>query len=160
MIILGIDPGMAVTGYGIIKTKNKDMKTKNSLVYVAHGVIKTPVGMEMGERLKMLRLKLRKIIRDYRPHCLVIEQHFFGRNSKTAMVVGQARGVVLMTTAECRLPLFEYQSLAVKKMLTQDGRAEKMKIQKVVQKILRMKKRPTPNDAADALALAIYHTLK
>lgn len=160
MIILGIDPGMAATGYGIIKSSVQSAKFKKKLVHVAHGVIRTPVGMRIGERLKSLRLELRKIIREFNPHCIVVEQHFFGKNSKTAMVVGQARGVLLMTAAESKVPLFEYQSLAVKKMLTNDGRAEKMKIQKKVQKILKMKKHPTPNDAADALAIAICHTLR
>lgn len=156
MIILGIDPGMAATGYGIIKSS----KLNKNFVHVAHGVIRTAVNMGIGERLKTLRLDLRRIVKKFKPDCCVIERHFFGKNSKTAMVVGQARGVIVMTLAEFKLPTFEYQSLAVKKMLTQDGRAEKMKIQKTVQKILKMKKRPTPNDAADALAMAICHSLK
>lgn len=155
MIILGIDPGIAVTGYGIIQT----LKHKN-ILHVAHGVIKTPVGVRVGQRLRRLRLELKKIIKEHHPECVAIEQHFFGKNSKTAMVVGQARGVVLMTMAESKIPLYEYQSLAVKKMLTNDGRAEKMKIQKTVKKILKMKKHPTPNDAADALAIAICHSLR
>lgn len=170
MIILGIDPGMAVTGYGIIKTlKQKNLpagrqgikaRKQNDLVHVSHGVIRTPAGMEIGERLKKLRLNLRKIIKEFCPECMVIEQHFFGRNSKTAMIVGQARGVIIMTAAEFNLASFEYQSLSVKKLLTNDGHAEKMKMQKTVKKILRLKKHPTPNDAADALAIAICHSLQ
>lgn len=154
MIILGIDPGIATTGYGLVK---KIKKSKNNLACIDYGVIKTPCGMEIGERLLLLRRGLRKIIREYIPDCLVLEKHFFGKNSKTAMVVGQARGVIIMTAAEFKLPFFEYQGLAVKKLLTNDGRAEKMKIQKTVAKILRMRKHPTPDDAADALAIAICH---
>lgn len=159
MIILGIDPGMASTGYGIIK-KIKIKNKKSKIVHLSHGVIKTPVGRGVGKRLRELRLKLRKIIRQFYPDCMVIEQHFFGKNSKTAMVVGQARGVILMTAAEFKLPTFEYQSLAVKKLLTNNGRAEKMEIQRKVQRILKMKAHPTPDDAADALAIAICHGLK
>ena len=156
MLILGIDPGMATTGYGLIKQNKKG----DGLLYVACGVIKTPVGMEMGKRLKLLRRDLKKIIKSYSPDCSVLEQLFFGRNAKTAMTVSQARGVIMLTMAESNLPLFEYQGLTVKKTLTQNGRAKKRQIQKTVRKILKMRYLPRPDDAADALGMAIYHALK
>ncbi|TSC54088.1 MAG: crossover junction endodeoxyribonuclease RuvC [Microgenomates group bacterium LiPW_16] len=98
-IILGIDPGMATTGFGIVKSKRK-----RDLVYICHGVIKTPVGMPMGERLLLLCKRLREIIAVHKPTAIIIEQLFFGRNAKTAMMVGQARGVVMMTAAEVHVP--------------------------------------------------------
>lgn len=147
-IILGIDPGTATTGFGIVRWNRK-------MDHLAHGVIKTPVGMPMGERLLLLRRELKKIIADYKPQTVIIEQLFFGRNAKTAMMVGQARGVVMMTAAEAKLPVLDYQGLWVKKKLTGDGHASKKKIQQVVRKILRLHRLPRPDDAADALALAI-----
>lgn len=154
MLILGIDPGTAATGYGLIEAKNN---RATDLIHVAHGCIRTPAGMEMGERLVLLRREIKKLIKTYKPDCLVMEQLFFGQNSKTAMSVGQARGVVIVTAAESRCPFFEYQSLAVKLSLSGYGRSNKKKMQKTVKKILRMKEIPRPDDAADALAVAIYH---
>ncbi|MBI4999356.1 crossover junction endodeoxyribonuclease RuvC [Candidatus Gottesmanbacteria bacterium] len=152
-IILGIDPGTATTGYGIVKWQMA--KRKWQMGYVAHGVIKTPVGMPMGERLLLLRRNLKKIIKVHKPTTIIIEQLFFGRNSKTAMMVGQARGVVMVTAAEANLPIFDYQSLWVKKKLAGDGHASKKRIQQVVRKTLGLYRLPRPDDAADALALAI-----
>lgn len=154
-ITLGIDPGTAATGYGIIRRQKTGDRRQNNLVYVTHGVIKTPVGMPMGERLLLLRRKLREIIKTYKPQTIVIEQLFFGRNSKTAMTVGQARGVVLVTAAEANVPTCEYQSLWLKKKLIGNGHASKKEIQQFVRKTLRLDKLPRPDDAADALALAI-----
>lgn len=151
-IILGIDPGTATTGFGIVKSKRK-----RDLVYICHGVIKTPVGMPMGERLLLLRRELKKIIATHKPNTIIIEQLFFGRNAKTAMMVGQARGVVMMTAAEVHVPTFDYQGLWVKKKLSGDGHASKKRIQQVVRKILKMARLPRPDDAADALALAICY---
>jgi len=107
MIILGIDPGTASTGWGaikIVKIKNKKEK-RNGLRCLSYGCIKTPMGMVMPKRLLLLRKELRKIISFYKPDCLATEQLFFGANSKTAMSVGQARGVVMVTAAESNLPL-------------------------------------------------------
>lgn len=151
-IILGIDPGTATTGFGIVKSKRK-----RDLVYICHGVIKTPVGMPMGERLLLLCKRLREIIAVHKPTAIIIEQLFFGRNAKTAMMVGQARGVVMMTAAEVHVPTFDYQGLWVKKKLSGDGHASKKRIQQVVRKILKMARLPRPDDAADALALAICY---
>lgn len=152
MIILGIDPGTATTGYGLIKGQKK-------IEYLAHGIIKTPVGMPMGERLLLIRQQLKKVIVTYKPMTVVIEQLFFGRNAKTAMMVGQARGVILMTASEAKLPIFEYQGLWVKRKLSGDGHASKKMIQQVVRKTLGLYRLPKPDDAADALALAICYLI-
>lgn len=152
MIILGIDPGTATTGYGLIKGPKK-------IKYLAHGVIKTPVGMPMGERLLLLRRQLRQVIVAHKPTTVVVEQLFFGRNAKTAMMVGQARGVILMTASETKLPIFEYQGLWVKRKLSGDGHASKKMIQQVVRKTLGLYRLPKPDDAADALALAICYLI-
>lgn len=157
MVILGIDPGTATTGYGLIggKGKSDGGQSRKKMGYITHGVIKTPVGMEMGERLLMLRKELKKIISLHKPQIIIIEQLFFGRNSKTAMTVGQARGVIMVTAAEAKVPTSEYQGLWVKKRLVGDGHASKKQIQQFVRRTLGLRELPRPDDAADALALAI-----
>lgn len=154
MLILGIDPGTATTGYGLIKIE------KNKPRYVKCGVIKTSKKDHLGKRLLLLRKELKKIIKNNRPSCLVLEKLFFGRNAQTAMMVSSARGVVMMVSAESHLPLFEYQGLTVKKHLTTNGRAPKKEMQKKVKSILKMDLLPKPDDAADALAIAIYHAFR
>lgn len=163
MIILGIDPGTASTGWGVIKkNKIKENKKKRCSAYdcIQYGCIKTPMEMIMPKRLLLLKKELKRIIKLYKPDCLVIEKLFFGANSKTAMSVGQARGVVMVTAAELNLPLFEYQGLQVKFTLTGYGRSDKKKIQQSVKKYLGLLKKPKSDDAADALAVAICHTIK
>ena len=158
MIVLGIDPGTATTGWGLIQCSKATMQQSHkALRYIAHGVIKTPVGMIMGERLLMLHTELTKVLVKYKPQVMVIEQLFFGRNVKTGMTVGQARGVILMAAAQAHLEPFEYQGLWVKKKLCGDGYADKKKIQETVRKILKLRLVPKPDDAADALGLAICY---
>ena len=174
MIILGIDPGTARTGWGIIKrvessgkTKTHELKTTNwfTVEYVAHGCIVTQKEMEMGKRLILLRRELRKILAQFAPECVVIERLFFGRNLLTAITVGQAKGVVIMTVAEHSRPVFEYTGLSAKLFLTGDGRADKKIVQKYIRRLLKRTKRHLPfsakdrgfDDAADGLAIAILH---
>lgn len=160
MIILGIDPGTAITGWGTIKSGKKIIKGKSDGYYcLKYGCIKTPVDMRMSHRLLLLRKELLKIIDQFKPDCLVIEQLFFGINAKTAMTVGQARGVILMTAAEKGLDLYEYQGLKVKLIVTGYGRSDKKQIQSAVKKILKLKEIPKPDDAADALAVALCHII-
>lgn len=158
MIILGIDPGTATTGWGVIEAFNGEKERK--IKCLGYGCIKTPVDMVMPERLLLLKKGLKEIIRKYRPDYIILEKLFFGANSKTAMSVGQARGVIMLLTAEERISLVEYQGLQVKLLLTGYGRADKAKIQKVVRKMLSLKIKPKPDDAADALAVAICYTIK
>lgn len=155
MIILGIDPGTATTGFGVVSCAGKKAKKHNGLKYICHGAITTPVGMPMGDRLLIIRKKLKEVISLYKPNNIIIEQLFFGRNSKTAMTVGQARGVIMVTIAEEKISTCEYQGLWVKKKLVGDGHASKKQIQQFVQKTLKLSELPRPDDAADALALAI-----
>jgi crossover junction endodeoxyribonuclease RuvC len=154
MVILGIDPGTATTGYGVIKTTSK----KVSLV--DFGVIKTTAGEEMPKRLLKLRKELKKLIKDCQPAAMVIERLFFNTNAKTAMTVGQARGVVLLVAAETKLPVFEYTALEAKLELTGYGRADKKEVEKAVKRCLRVRRKIKPDDAADALAVAICHIKK
>lgn len=185
MLILGIDPGMAETGWGIIESSNfnpsassielrtsplrarfqiSNLKTKkpkvdNGLMLVDYGCIKTKVGYPLPERLLVLKKELEKIISKHKPSCLAMEQLFFGRNAKTAMTVGLARGVMMLAAAEENIPIFEYQGLRVKLNLSGDGRCSKSGMQDVVKKILHLQTIPKPQHAADALAIAIYHCL-
>ena len=159
MIIFGIDPGTATTGYGVIK------KGKSFVELVDYGCIVTSKDLEMPLRLFSIQKDLKSLLRHYNPDCVIIEQLFFGVNSKTAMTVGQARGVVLSTTASLKIPIFECQGLHVKHVLTGSGRADKKEIQKSVMKYLGKRKLKKPangylDDAADALAVAICHVIK
>lgn len=158
MIILGIDPGTATTGWGLIKTHSNN--GKKALTLVGYGSIETPKETEMSQRLVMLNQQLSELLKREKPDLVVIEQLFFGANSRTAMSVGQARGVVMMTAASLGLPIKEYQGLSVKLTLTGYGRAKKKEIQEVVKSILGLEKVPKPDDAADALGVAICHVYK
>lgn len=149
MVILGIDPGVASTGWGVIK------KERGSLSLVAFGVIRTSAKLKFSERLKLIHQDLKKIIKKYQPDQIACEELFFCKNVKTALLVGQARGVVLLTIMENNIPLFEYTPLQVKQAVCSYGRAEKSQIQKMVKTLLNLKELPQPDDAADALAIAI-----
>ncbi|MBI3341866.1 crossover junction endodeoxyribonuclease RuvC [Candidatus Curtissbacteria bacterium] len=162
MIIFGIDPGTATTGYGVIEV---DEKAKRVLTLIEYGCVVTPKEMEMPNRLWSIQKDMQILLRRYKPDCIAIEQLFFGINSRTAMTVGQARGVVLMTGAAHSIPIFEYQGLRVKLTLTGSGKSDKKAVQKSVMKYLGKRKLAKPakgfiDDAADALAVAIVHYLK
>jgi len=163
MIIFGIDPGTATTGYGVIKTSGKNSESTIELIH--YDCISTPKEQEMPLRLYSIQKELKGLLRQFKPDCVIVEQLFFGINSRTAMSVGQARGVVLATAANYRIPVFEYQGLHVKSVLTGSGKADKKQIQKSVMKYLGKRKLKKPasgyiDDAADALAVAICHVLK
>lgn len=163
MIVFGIDPGTATTGYGVIKTSSKNGKSTIELVH--YDCISTPKEQEMPLRLYSIQKELKGLLRRFNPDCVIVEQLFFGINSRTAMSVGQARGVVLAAAANYGIPIFEYQGLHVKSVLTGSGKADKKQIQKSVMKYLgkRKLKKPTNgyiDDAADALAVAICHVIK
>lgn len=149
MVILGIDPGTATTGYGILESG------KNKLGMIDYGCILTPAKMDMPERLNLVAEGLKKIITKYKPHALAVEELFFFKNAKTAISVGQARGVVLYIGKNARLEVFEYTPLQVKQAVVGYGRAEKKQIQGMVKMILGLGSIPKPDDAADALAVAI-----
>ena len=152
MIILGIDPGFARTGYGVIEEKNKNLRMLD------YGCLSTPAGLIFEKRLKKIREGLVDLIKKYKPDVCAVEKIFFCKNAKTAIDVGQARGVVILTAAEKNLKIREFTPLQVKQSLTGYGKAEKQQIQKMVKLILNLKEIPKPDDAADALALAICGT--
>ncbi len=151
MRILGIDPGIGRTGWGIL-TANGQQLTANKF-----GCIETPVGMAMEKRLQSLYEQLEKIIKDEKPEALGIEDLFFNTNAKTALVVGQARGVVLLLAAQHKLSIGVYTPLQVKIAVTGYGRAEKGQVGQMVKTILKLDQIPKPDDTADALAIALTH---
>ncbi len=151
MIILGIDPGTAALGYGVVSGD------KDNLKMVSYGCVTTEAKQAMPLRLHVLYKEVKKVIEKYRPDYLVVEEIFFAKNSKTAIKVGQARGVILLLGAECRVPVIDYTPLEVKQTITTYGRADKAQVQKMVQLLLKLPEIPEPDDAADALAIAICH---
>ncbi|MDP2586262.1 MAG: crossover junction endodeoxyribonuclease RuvC [Candidatus Komeilibacteria bacterium] len=148
-IILGIDPGIADTGWGVINKEAGDLK------FVACGSIVTSAKTDFIKRLESLHNELKKIIKKYKPSSVSVEELFFCKNVKTALMVGQARGVVLMTIAQNKLPIFEYTPLQVKQALTSYGAADKNQVGQMVKVMLNLNAVPKPDDAADALAIAI-----
>jgi len=148
-IILGIDPGIADTGYGVIKSEG------SKLTCLAYGSIKTDSKLDLISRLEILHLALDKIIKRYQPDLAAIEQLFFNKNVRTALIVGQARGVVLLTLKQNKLTIIDYTPSQVKSAVSAYGQASKLQVQKMVKLILNLKELPKPDDAADALAVAI-----
>lgn len=158
MIILGIDPGTATTGYGVIRKNPKGKKTpKNGVGFerLAHGVIKTSNIHHAAVRLTQIYKELNKIIKEHQPTLVAVESLFFFKNLKTAMPVSQARGVILLAIARKKLPIFEFTPLQVKMIITGYGRADKKDVQKTIKELLSLKEIPRPDDAADALGIAI-----
>jgi len=148
-IILGIDPGIADTGYGVIRAEG------NRLTCLAYGSIKTGAKLDLISRLEILHNELDRIIKKYPPQSAAIVQLFFNKNVRTALVVGQARGVVLLTLKQNKLPIIEFTPSQVKQAVSAYGQASKLQVQKMVKLILNLKELPRPDDAADALAVAI-----
>ncbi|HQF57058.1 MAG TPA: crossover junction endodeoxyribonuclease RuvC [Candidatus Magasanikbacteria bacterium] len=148
-IILGIDPGFGKTGFGVIENSSGEWKL------VACGCIETEINDPFVERLVELHLELLKVIKKYKPTRVSVEDLFFARNVTTAIKVGQARGVILLTVAQLKIPVEEYTPLQVKQAITGYGRAEKGQIQRMIQMQFRLKKKITPDDAADAVAVAL-----
>lgn len=155
MIILGIDPGLADTGYGVL-IKDRELE------YLIHGSIKTKAGLAIADRLAIIYRELKSIIKKYSPEVIAVEKLFFCKNVKTALEVGQARGVILLTASQATLQLEEYTPLQVKQAVVGYGNADKRQVQLMVKTILNLKKIPEPDDAADALAVAICcaHSLR
>lgn len=149
MTILGIDPGTATTGFGVIK------ETKKELFCLGYGAIITSPDFSDAERLRQLFNELNLVIRHYEPDILAVERLYFFKNSKTAMTVAQAKGVILLAGVKKGLPIVEFTPLQVKTAITGYGRADKSQVQKMVKVLLSLDKLPKPDDAADALGAAI-----
>lgn len=148
MIILGIDPGVHRMGYGVINT------FKDGVKVLAQGLFTTDKDLSHGERLLIIRNALEKIFSLYKPERVVVEKLFFQKNIKTAMKVGEARGVVMMLAAENNVPAIELTPNEVKVAIAGYGNAEKLQVQKMVKTLLHLKEIPKPDDVADALAIA------
>lgn len=148
-IILGIDPGIADTGYGLILAKGNQLKC------LAYGSIKTASGLALETRLEILHRELDKIIKKYKPTQAGIEKLFFSKNVKTALIVGQARGVILLNLKQNKIPVSEVSPSQVKQGIATYGQASKTQVQKMIKLILKLDELPQPDDAADALAVAI-----
>lgn len=159
MTILGIDPGTASTGYAFISVDKKG-KGKMSPKILSYGVVSTGKNLEMHKRLSYIHTQLIMLCKKYKPQVMVIERLFFNTNAKTAMTVGQARGVALLVGAEMDLPIFEYTALQAKLTLTGYGRAEKSAVQKAVQSLLKLNEKIRPDDANDAVAMALCYLAK
>lgn len=154
MIIIGIDPGTAKLGYGVVS------KIRNRLRCLGYGLIKTNPSLTPAERLKKLYNELNKLIKKYRPNILAVENIYFFKNLKTAMPVSQAKGVILLTAAKKKIPVYEFTPLEMKMAVVGYGRAEKQQVQKMIKILLNLKEIPKPDDAADALGIAICCALK
>jgi crossover junction endodeoxyribonuclease RuvC len=149
MIVLGIDPGTARLGYGVVERQG------SALTMLDYGCLETINDRPLEQRLLLIHEGIDDLIETYRPEAVGVERLFFNRNVQTAMAVGQARGVVLLTAAQHGLPVLEYGPHEVKMAVTGYGRAPKDQVQRMVQLVLSMKELPRPDDAADALAVAV-----
>lgn len=152
MLVIGIDPGTAITGYGLVR-QNQD----GNLAAVDFGVISTSSQISMPERLLQLFDRLQEILHLHSPQEGAVEKLFFQRNVRTAISVGQARGIALLALAQAHLPVGEYTPLVVKQAVVGYGGADKKQVQEMVKGILNLPEIPQPDDAADALAIAICH---
>jgi len=151
MLILGLDPGTAITGYGLVR------EVEGQLIAVDYGVITTSSETEMDKRLLQIYQELSAIISRHKPDAVAVEKLFFSRNVRTAMAVGQARGVVLLTAALAGVAVYEYTPLEIKQAIVGYGGAEKQQVQQMVKLLLNLAEVPQPDDAADAIAVAVCH---
>jgi crossover junction endodeoxyribonuclease RuvC len=149
--VLGIDPGIAIVGYGVVE------KIGNQLKPIQYGSIMTEAGLRTETRLKQIYDAMTHIMDKYKPDVMAIEKLFFNRNVTTAFTVGQARGVMLLAAEEAHVPTAEYTPLQVKQAVVGYGQAEKNQVQEMVKILLHLKEKPKPDDVADALAIAICH---
>ena len=151
MRILGLDPGTATTGYGVIDVIDGE------LTAVTYGAIITAAKLPPAARLQIIFEELNQLIADYQPDAAAVEEVFFGRNITTAISVGQARGVLLLALANANLPIAEYSPPRIKDAVTGYGKANKAQVQLMVRNLLDLEETPRPDDAADGLAVAITH---
>jgi crossover junction endodeoxyribonuclease RuvC len=152
MIILGVDPGIAIVGYGIIECKG------NHCTAIDYGAITTDANMMFPERLKIVYDRLTQIIDTYKPEDLAIEELFYNKNAKTVIKVGQARGVEILAAINQNIGIYEYTPLQIKQAIVGYGRAEKRQVQEMVKILLNLNDIPKPDDVADALAVALTHS--
>ena len=152
MLVLGLDPGLATTGYGVVAEAET-----GDLELVDYGTIDTPAGESLPSRLLQISQELASLLATHQPDAVAVEDLFFGKNVTTAMLVGQARGVTIVEVARLGIPVYEYKPMIVKQAITGYGKAPKAQMQEMVRLLLRLEAAPTPDDAADAVAVAICH---
>jgi crossover junction endodeoxyribonuclease RuvC len=152
MVILGIDPGYATVGYGVIEYNGVNFKTMD------YGAVTTPAGLEFNRRLEMIYDGICELCDTFKPDAVSVEELFFNTNLKTGIAVAHGRGVILLALQKCGMDFYEYTPLQVKQSVVGYGRAEKKQVMLMTQSLLGLEKIPKPDDAADALALAICHT--
>lgn len=150
VLVLGVDPGTAITGYALVRQEDE-------LSLVDCGAIMTPAGTPLPDRLLVIHTTLATLIERYRPEAVAVEELFFSKNVRTAMSVGQARGVVLLAAAQALLPVYEYKPAEVKQAVAGYGSAPKEQMQEMVRLLLNLDRVPEPDDAADAVAVAVCH---
>lgn len=151
MRVIGVDPGTAITGWGIVEGDGNDLQM------VAGGVITTPAGMPLPERLQIIYRELTAVVERWQPETAALEELFFSKNAKTALAVGHGRGAAMLALANANLSIAEYKPLEVKQAITGHGGADKGQMQQMVKLLLALDVVPHPDDAADALAVAICH---
>jgi crossover junction endodeoxyribonuclease RuvC len=152
MLVLGLDPGLAVTGYGLVRET-----PSGHLSVVDYGVITTPAWEPLPKRLVTIDRELGTLLYEFSPDVVAIEELFFCKNVTTALIVGQARGVVILAAARNALPVYEYKPMAIKQAISGYGKAPKSQVQEMVRMLLDLDAVPQPDDAADGLAVAICH---
>jgi len=152
MIILGIDPGIATVGFGVIESRGMDN------THISHGVISTPADIALSKRLRRIHIDTLELIDAFKPDAISIEELFFNTNLKTAVAVAHGRASVILAGEERGIPMFEYTPLQVKQAVCGYGRAQKQQVMDMVRRLLRLGALPRPDDAADGLALAITHS--
>ncbi|HAM39213.1 MAG: crossover junction endodeoxyribonuclease RuvC [Elusimicrobia bacterium RIFOXYC2_FULL_34_12] len=153
MIVLGIDPGIASCGWAIIETE----KNQNSIILKSCGVIKTSPNLSLGKRLNILDTELKKIIAEFNPSIAIVEEIFFAKNVKTAIIVGHARGVVILSCSQMGLNICEFTPLQIKQAITGFGHATKEQISYMLKNLLKLKELPKDDNTTDAIATGICY---
>ncbi len=151
MLVIGIDPGLATVGFGVIRTE------KNVIIPVSYGCIKTSAGKQTPERLLDIYTETIALFEKYSPEAIAVEKLFFNKNVTNAMSVSEARGVIFLAAQQRDIPIFEYTPLQVKQAITGSGRADKKQMQEMIRRLLDLKEIPKPDDAADGLSIALCH---
>jgi crossover junction endodeoxyribonuclease RuvC len=152
VLVLGLDPGIAITGYGLVEES-----PSGDLTCIGYGAVTTPAGQPTPSRLLSIDRDLGALIERYKPDVVAVEELFFARNVTTALIVGQARGVAILSAARAGVPVREYKPMEVKQAVTGYGRAPKTQVQEMVRLLLNLDQVPQPDDAADAVAVAVCH---
>ena len=151
MVILGIDPGLRITGFGVLSTKNDNTQI------IDYGIIEPNKKDTLSKRLYSIYVDIEELIKVFSPNILAIEDIFYGRNVKSAFYLGQARGIAMMCAAKHNMPVFEYSAKKVKQAITGNGNADKTQLQYMIKQIFKLKHLPTPLDASDAIGIALCH---